>query len=122
MIKKINPENGAGGFQLIGDANVALRWFESAAGMVMSDNHGGSPIGNRVCINFSWMNRCPVDQTDRDDTNIENFIGTVNRGTQKMFLFTIGKMADMWQQIGRGLNPRSLRFNSSSSKFDGSQN
>lgn len=63
--------------------------------MVMGDNNRRSSVYQGVSKHLARVNGCSIDQADRDNTNIQDFIDAVNTSAQKMLLFTISIMSDM---------------------------
>src|SRR5437867_811211 len=90
--------------------------------MVVSDDDCRGAVGKCIGEDFAWMNRSAVNQTHRDDADIQNLVGTIDGGTQKMFLLPVGKVPNVRQEIGRGLDLDALRFDSATREFNRRQN
>ena len=64
--------------------------------VVRYDDAGGS-VSHGIGKDFARMNRAAVNQTNRDDPDIQNLVRTVDGGAQKMFLSPVGEVADVRQ-------------------------
>ena len=60
MIEEVYPHDFSGGFQLAGYLDIAGRWFQSTAGMVVGNDHGGGAVGKRIGKDFAGMNGASV--------------------------------------------------------------
>src|ERR1017187_5296048 len=90
--------------------------------MVVRNNDAGGTVGNGVSKNFARMNWAAVNQTNRNDTDVQNLVRTVDRGADEVFLLPVSVVADVRQQVGWSLNLRALWLDASSGELDGRQN
>jgi hypothetical protein len=81
VVQELDADNFACGSELCGDLDVAWRRFESAAGVIVGNDDCRSPVGKRIREDFARMNRTPVNQANRNDADVQDFIGAVDAGT-----------------------------------------
>ena len=86
--------------------------------MVVGEDDGGSPVGERAGEDFSGMGESPVHKADGDNADIDDFIGAIDGGAQKVFLFSIGVVSYVRDQIGWTRYFYAFRFDASSDELD----
>ena len=68
------------GTDLGGDVDVALRRFNTTAGVIVGDDDSRSTVGQRIREDFARMNRAPVYQANRNDADVQDFIRAIDAG------------------------------------------
>ena len=63
--------------------------------MVVSDDNRAGPVGNSVRKYLARMHGATVDQTNGDDPDVQNLVRAVDRGAEKVLLFTVCIMSDL---------------------------
>ena len=81
----------------------------------------GGAIGQRVGEDFAGMHGAAVDQADGNDPDVQDLVRAVDGGAEEMLLLAVGVVADVGQQIGRGLDLRAFRLDAAAGELDGGQ-
>jgi len=84
VIEHINADDLTRSLELGGDGGVAGRGCKSARRMVVRDNDAGGAVGNRIRKNLERMNGTSVNQANRNDTDVQDFVRPIDGGAEKM--------------------------------------
>ena len=79
--------------------------------MIVRHDDGRSAVRQCLREHFAWMNRTAVDQTNRHDADVQDFIRSINCGAEKMLLLSVGVVSDMRQQVSREYLATQADFN-----------
>ena len=80
MVQQLDAYDLTSRFELGGDVDVALRRFNTTAGVIVGDNNSRSTVGQRIREDFARMNRTPVKQANRNDADVQDFVRAVDAG------------------------------------------
>ena len=108
--------------KLTGHLNVSDRWLKASGGMVVGNDDRRCAIRQRVCEDLAWVNRRPVDQTDRYNPNVQYLIRAVDRRAKEMFLLPVGVVPDVGQKVGGCFDLRTFRLDSPARELNPRQN
>ncbi len=90
--------------------------------MVVSDDDARGSVGQRIRENLPRVYRCPVDQPDGHDPNVQDLVRAVDAGAEKMLLLPVRIVAHMREKIGRGLDLRPFRLDAAPGDLESRQN
>ena len=80
VVKQLDAYNFTRRFELGGDVDVALRRFNTTAGVIVGNDDSRSTVGQCIREDFARMNRTPVNQANRNDADVQDFIRAVDAG------------------------------------------
>lgn len=55
--------------------------------MIVGDDHPRGAVCKRICKDFARVDGTAVDQTYRNDSDVQNLICSIDCGAEEMFLF-----------------------------------
>ena len=87
--------------------------------MIVGQDNRRGPVRYGISKNFAGVNLSFVDQTDGNHSGGDDFIGTIQGNTKKVFLFPIAVMANQGQHVDRGFNLDALRPDAAAGEFKG---
>ena len=76
----------------------------------------------RVSEYLSRVNRGPVDQANRDDPDVQDFVRPVDARAEEVLLLPVGVVPHVRKEVSGGLDLRSLRLDASPGELNRSQN
>jgi len=62
VVQQLDADDFTRRFELGGDVDVALRRFNTSAGVIVGNDDSRGPVGQRIREDFARMNRAPVNQ------------------------------------------------------------
>ena len=101
VIEKPDAKNLSGLLDLLRGIYVCRRGFKTSSRVVVRHDDTRSAVRQRISEDFTRMNWAAVDQPNGHDPDIENFVGPVDGGAEKMLLLAVGKMSNQGEQIRR---------------------
>ena len=80
VVQQLDAYDFARRFELGGDVDVALRRFNTTAGVIVGNDDSRSTVGQCIRKDFARMNRAPVNQANRNDADVQDFVRAVDAG------------------------------------------
>ena len=87
VVQQLDAEDCPRSLKLGGNGDVVGRWFETSAGVVVGDDDPRGAIRKRIGEDFARMNRTAVNEANRNDADVQNFVRPVDRGAEKCSCF-----------------------------------
>jgi len=100
VIEHLDAKGFTRRLEFAGDFHIVLAGGDIAGGVVVGDDDGGGPVGDRIGKDLPRVNLGLVYQADRNGPGGGHFIGAVQGDAQKMLLFPVGHVANQEKDIG----------------------
>ena len=89
VVQQRNPDYRARRLDLTGDLDVGCRGLQASCWVIVGDDNRRRSIRQRVRKHFARMDWRPIDQSDRNDPDVQDLVRSVDAGAEEVLLLAV---------------------------------